>query len=438
MNNRRKWVVWSLIFLVLSVILVACASNQATEETVGDTPTVVKTEQPETPTETPEVALPEFPEPNELSSVAPIMLEGAETTESGLQYLELAAGDGPAPQPGELVTMHFIGTLPDGTEFANSVDGGEPFTTVFGRGQLLPGWEEGLALMKVGGTSQMVLPPELAFGEQGYGMIPPNSQIILEVELLSAETPPQPTSVSEDDLTTTDSGLQYFDIKEGTGTGAALNSTVTTHFTMWVQTEDGEEYVLSSVGGDPLSFVVGRGDTVFPGWEEGMLDMKAGGYRLLVIPPDLAFGEMGANSIPPNSTLVMEVELVELREPVAMTEVNEEDYTTSETGLKYFDIVEGEGDSPSEGQTVVVHYTGWLENGQQFDSSVDRGSPFSFVLGEQAVIAGWDEGVASMKVGGKRQLVIPPELAYGDDGAGAVIPPGATLIFDVELLEIQP
>jgi len=199
---------------------------------------------------------------------------------------------------------------------------------------------------------------------------------------------------------------------------------------------NGEEYVLSSVGGDPLSFVVGRGDTVFPGWEEGMLDMKSGGYRLLVIPPDLAFGEMGANSIPPNSTLVMEVELVELREPVAMTEVDEEDYTTSETGLKYFDIVEGEGDLPSEGQTVVVHYTGWLENGQQFDSSVDRGTPFSFVLGQQEVIAGWDEGVATMKVGGKRQLVIPPELGYGEAGAGT-IPAGATLIFEVELLDIK-
>jgi peptidylprolyl isomerase len=87
--------------------------------------------------------------------------------------------------------------------------------------------------------------------------------------------------------------------------------------------------------------------------------------------------------------------------------------------------------------TVVVHYTGWLEDGTQFDSSLDRGQPFSFTLGEGQVILGWDEGLATMKVGGKRQLKIPAELGYGDSGSGGVIPPGAILIFDIELLAIE-
>lgn len=114
---------------------------------------------------------------------------------------------------------------------------------------------------------------------------------------------------------------------------------------------------------------------------------------------------------------------------------------TTESGLKIIEIVEGTGASPSTGQTCVMHYTGWLykdgEKGAKFDSSVDRGEPFEFKIGVGQVIGGWDEGVASMKVGGKRTLIIPPELGYGARGAGGVIPPNATLMFDVELLDVK-
>jgi peptidylprolyl isomerase len=111
--------------------------------------------------------------------------------------------------------------------------------------------------------------------------------------------------------------------------------------------------------------------------------------------------------------------------------------TTTESGLKYEDIVTGAGDSPKPGQLVTVHYTGTLENGTKFDSSVDRGQPFTFKIGVGQVIKGWDEGVMTMKVGGKRKLIIPPQLGYGARGAGGVIPPNATLVFDVELLGVK-
>jgi peptidylprolyl isomerase len=114
---------------------------------------------------------------------------------------------------------------------------------------------------------------------------------------------------------------------------------------------------------------------------------------------------------------------------------------TTPSGLQIVDTKAGTGASPKTGQICVMHYTGWLyENGakgKKFDSSVDRGQPFEFPIGTHRVIAGWDEGVATMKVGGKRTLIIPPELGYGARGAGGVIPPNATLIFDVELLEVK-
>jgi len=114
---------------------------------------------------------------------------------------------------------------------------------------------------------------------------------------------------------------------------------------------------------------------------------------------------------------------------------------TTPTGLQITDTKIGTGATPKTGQICVMHYTGWLyqngAKGQKFDSSVDRGQPFEFPIGTRRVIAGWDEGVATMKVGGKRTLVIPPTLGYGARGAGGVIPPNATLIFEVELLDVK-
>lgn len=109
---------------------------------------------------------------------------------------------------------------------------------------------------------------------------------------------------------------------------------------------------------------------------------------------------------------------------------------TTASGLKYIDQVVGKGASPVAGKPVKVHYTGTLENGTKFDSSVDRNQPFDFVIGVGQVIPGWDEGVMTMKVGGKRKLIIPAKLGYGARGAGGVIPPNATLLFDVELLGV--
>jgi peptidylprolyl isomerase len=438
-NNKRRfrWLLAAVVALFV-IILAACQTN-STKPTSTVLPTIAFNQDSAGGTLTDGETSASNPDASTTPVATPTlyMLQGATTTSTGLQYLEEKAGNGETPKLGEIITIHYIASLTDGTELANTYTNGEPISTVWGENRLLPGWEEGVGMMKPGGKAKLILPADLAFGEQGYGSVPPNSQIVMEVELVAVEPAPIPTEVTADQLTQTTSGLQYYDINQGEGTEATKNSTVSTNYTIWVKTADGYSYIDQSPAGSPLSFVLGRGDTVFPGWDEGATGMKVGGKRLLVIPPELALGSQGNSVIPADSTLVMEIELADMKEPQVATQVDEKDFTTTASGLKYYDLKTGTGDSPKAGQTVVVNYTGWLSDGTQFDSSIDRGEPISFVLGEGNVIPGWDEGLLTMKVGGKRQLVIPPDLGYGEQGSGSLIPPGATLIFEVELVEIK-
>jgi peptidylprolyl isomerase len=308
------------LLIVALAVMPACGGAAATEapsEPEEGSNSASPTEEVATPAE-PEPATPVDEAGEEESGVeaaeAGEQFEDAIETASGLKYIIVEQGSGEAPQAGELVQVHYTGTLEDGTKFDSSLDRGEPFQFPLGMGRVIPGWDEGLALLNVGGKAKLIIPPELAYGEQGAGgVIPPNATLIFDVELV---------------------GIQ-------------------------------------------------------PG------------------PPE------------------------------APTEVDASDLVTTESGLQYYDFEEGSGDSPEEGQTVSVQYTGWLEDGTMFDSSMLRGQPIQFPVGVGQVIPGWDEGVASMKVGGKRQLIIPAELAYGEEGAGGVIPPGATLIFEVELVDVQ-
>ena len=363
------------------------------------------------------------------------------TTESGLQYTQVEPGDGPAPEPGDVVTIHYRASFEDGTELSNSYDSGQPISFALGQSMVIPGWDEGVALMTEGEKAQLIVPPALAFGESGSGdgVIPPNSTMIFEIELVSVQAgaPGTPATVDDADYTRTESGLKYYDFVVGEGATPETGQIVTVHYTGWL--EDGTKFDSSLDRAQPFTFKIGASQ-VIAGWDEGVATMQVGGKRQLVIPPDLGYGEQGAGtSIPANATLIFEVELISVQEgsPDNPATVEEEDYVTTESGLKYTDFVVGEGASPETGQSVTVHYTGWLEDGTKFDSSLDRGEPFTFQIGMGQVIAGWDEGVSTMKVGGKRQLVIPPDLGYGEQGAGNIIPANATLVFEVELLDVQ-
>ena len=234
----------------------------------------------------------------------------------------------------------------------------------------------------------------------------------------------------------TSSGLEYKDIIVGEGDSPEVGDKVVVHYTGTL--EDGTKFDSSKDRGQPFEFAIGVG-RVIRGWDEGVITMKPGGNRILTIPSDLAYGERGAGKlIPPGATLIFDVELIEVKKKFIDTDFSlPGEEIKTESGLIMIEHVEGDGVKPQVGQVVFVHYTGMLADGTQFDSSHDRGQPIRFNVGKGKVIKGWDEAILDMRVGSKRTLVIPPELGYGQRGAGRAIPPNATLIFEVELLDIK-
>lgn len=457
MNQKRISGIGMALVLLLALVIVACGpavppekADDATRIAEGESLFESAAEGEEAAVEEEAVTVEEAPvsQEGDLTQVAPppfsdrlpaeLAADEYEVSDSGLQYYDMVEGEGSSPQDGDILKVNYAMWI-DGETGPQILDDTfffeRPFTFVMGSQQVFPGWEEGMLTMKPGGNRQLVIPSELAFGADGVpGMIEPNTAITMEIELLEVQSPPEPADVEYE---TTDSGLQIAVLSEGDGEDAVeTGDTATIDFTIWVA-DSGRYFTGSSTAGAPFTFQVGS-PSVFEGWNEGMLGMTIGEKRQLLVPAALGLGEEGfGDVVPPNSDLIIQLNLVDLVKPRQATEVDDADFTVTDSGLKYIDLVEGDGPTPEPGQTVVVHYTGWLEDGTQFDSSVERGVPFEFPLGTGSVIPGWDEGVATMQVGGVRQLVIPSDLAYGDAGAGGTIPPGATLVFEVELLEIK-
>lgn len=258
------------------------------------------------------------------------------------------------------------------------------------------------------------------------------------------------------DTLMTASGLKYIITKKGNGEpamkGLAADVLYKGFFT------DGKMFDEAQDKNHPFSFVLGNGQ-VIKGWEEGVALMRTGDAFRLIIPPQLAYGKKGVPGvIPSNAALIFDVQLLAVRDPNIVTaklpanplldarqlaaalqaaKAKPGDTVSTPSGLKYVVGKRGSGVPAQAGRSVEVHYSGFLMNGKMFDSSRERGEPFEFVLGQGLVIKGWEEGIALMRVGDQLTLIIPPQLAYGERGAGNVIPPNATLIFDVELMGVS-
>ncbi len=358
----------------------------------------------------------------------------APTGIKGLSSKTIAVGSGESVGIGSLINVKYIGKL-KATGVAFDSTATAPFEFVLGAGAVIKGWDLGIVGMSVGEKRELTIEPELGYGSRNLGVIPPNSTLIYEIELVSFNKPLKGDAfpdVAQLQWKRPTAGIKVATVSEGTGSTISAGSKVEIHYTGWLK--GGTRFESSKDAMKPLVFEVGSGRAI-KAWDLGLVGLREGGSYYLHAEPQVAYGSTAYAKIPPNAELIFKIEVLK----VTATKLPFADviWKTSPEGFEYSIQQEGSGAPAQPGKTVVVHYTGWLLNGTKFDSSVDRNQPFSFPLGMGRVIRGWDLGVTGMKPGEKKMLKIPGHLAYGDRGAGGTIPPDATLIFAVELIEVK-
>jgi FKBP-type peptidyl-prolyl cis-trans isomerase len=398
----RRLVV-SMLLIVLAISLAACGGGATPAPTAA--PTAVATEPAaSTSSQVPATDQPVEPAAPKATPIVPLDDPSLKTTATGLKYADIVVGTGTMPAAEDWVTVEFTATLQDGTLFATSQARGGPATIPLASlAKDVAGWAEGMSTMKVGGTRQIIVPPNLAFGDQGAGgVIPPNATLVFVVNMLN--TKPAPV-------------VEFADVVVGSGAVVTSGMNIKVNFT---GTLTNGTVIDAGASVTPTEFVLSEG-AVMPGWVQGLPGMKVGGTRVLTIPADLAYGSQGYGEIPPNATLIYQFSLLDAQ---------------AAPQVKIEDTQVGTGAEAVPGKTVSVFYTGKLQDGTVFDSNVGK-DPMSFPVAAGQMIPGFDQGVQGMKVGGKRTITIPPSLGYGAQGRQGSIPPNATLIFDVELVDVK-
>jgi len=411
------------------------------------------------------------------------------TADTGLEYKFYVQNDGDKPNVGDFITidMHY-GT--DDTVLFDSkrIPGGLtfPLDSPFYAGDLF----EGILMMSKGDSASFRSSADsfylvVARAPELPTFLNPGDMITFEVKLHDFKSREQKEAddaaeleamkveaeaahlayLEENSITVEplESGLIYIEDKRGSGRQPKIDEMVTINLV--VMLVDGTKVFSTADRGEPFEYQYGQKfDT--DGLEEGVGLMRKGGKATLIVPHQIAYGpEARGQVIPPYSTIIYEVELVNIRSKEAydkevaakqaQREAESEQRKLNETvlrnqyladngitveptatGLYYIEVEKGTGEKAVPGSTVQVHYTGTLLDGTVFDSSVDKGQPLEFALGQGRVIKGWDEGIAMMNVGGKAKLIIPSDIAYGASDRGT-IPPYSTLVFDVELISVE-
>lgn len=380
----------------------------------------------------------------------------AEKTASGIWYVMTNQGGEEKPDQRSKVKAHYHGTLLNGQKFDSSYDRGQPLD--FGLGQVIKGWQEAIQMLGKGGKGTFWIPSELAYGSRATGSIPANSVLKFDIELVdfTVYISPQERIKRESEAiqahltekgisaASTPSGIWYVISNPGEGISPSRNAMVTAHYKGTLL--DGTKFDSSYDRNQPFTTPLNR---VIQGWQEAIPMLKKGGKGTFYIPSALAYGERGAGTIPPNSILVFEIELLDFNEPKTPVEQAAADDAVikgyletrginalkTASGIYYTIEKEGMGEHPLPTGKVTTHYKGTLIDGTKFDSSYDRGQPLEFGLNQ--VIRGWQQAIPLLKKGGKGTFYIPSGLAYGPQGAGGVIPPNAVLIFEIELIDFK-
>jgi len=286
-----KHLVVSLLFVTVVLSLAACGGGGA----ATPAPTAVPTVAVAPTTAAPTTAAQATPAAPKATPVVPLDDSKLQKTASGLKYADVVVGTGAAPGSSDWVTVQFTATLQDGTLIgASSQSGGPASIPLTDLAKEIPGWAEGMSTMKVGGIRELVIPPNLAYGDKGVGsVIPPNATLVFVVEMLDTKPAPK---------------VEITDLVVGTGAEAVPGKSVSVNYTGTLT--NGVVFDSSFKRNEPITITLGAGQ-VIPGWEQGLQGMKVGGTRVLTIPSELAYGPQGAgNVIPPNAALVFQIEMV--------------------------------------------------------------------------------------------------------------------------------
>lgn len=422
----------ALLLVLLAAVqsFAACASKpapQPQEPLAAPAPAEVASPSPTPP--------PPPPPPTRDLGEAPPDVEAppshALRTSEGVSYILLdgESSTGDSPSINDTVTVHYQGWTTDGNLFDSSINRGQPAT--FALSKVIKGWQYGLPVMKIGQTIRMWIPVALAYdGREGA----PPGMLVFEVELLAIDkAPATPANLTRapTDATVTATGLAYKVLQAGQGTEHPdKHDKVRVHYSGW--TTDGKLFDSSVTRGHPAEFSV---NGIIAGWTEGLQLMTVGETTRMWIPTELAYDGKPER---PAGMLIFDVELLEIIDlpapPPTPKDVAKAPRRAKRTKskLRYRLLHRGDGTIyPTATSRVRVHYSGWTTDGKLFDSSIPRGRPATFPL--NAVIAGWTEGLQLMRVGDQMRFWIPEALAY----KGQPHKPAGTLVFDVELLEIE-
>lgn len=359
------------------------------------------------------------------------------TTPSGLQYKIEEPGNSKHPHSGCRVWLEYTGRLDNDTIFASTDETGN-IDIWMGQGQIIKGWEEALPLIGEGGEISVVIPPHLGYGNMAIAGIPENSTLHFEIKIIQVDEfdaiKPFSTNGLKADILP--NGIKCYTIASGHGDTAKPGDNVYIHYTGWLP--DGTIYSSTRNISDAKRFTAGAGET-FAGMDTALLHMSEGSKCRFAIPAEMAFGDEGySNRIPPKSEITLDIEMVRISKEIKVSkwDATGHDTITTASGLRYIVIEPGHGDLIAPNSIVTAHYSGYLANGQLFDSSVKRESPIKYPVGAGLIIDGWDEASLLMRKSSKFQLLIPSHLAYGEDGVPPTIPANADLVFDVEILDV--